>query len=92
MDAAKSVTATFNAQVLTPPPTPTVSCRVPNVKGKSLAVAKRKIAAAHCKTGKVTTAKSKTVKKGNVISQKPKAGTKLRKGSKVNLVVSRGKR
>ena len=85
MDAAKSVTATFNVQVLTPPRRRS-TCRVPNVKGKSLAVAKTKIAAGHCKTGKVTTAKSKTVKKGNVISQKPKAGTKLRKGSKVNLV------
>ena len=43
-------------------------------------------------TGKTTTAKSKTVKKGNVISQSPKAGRKLAKGSKVNLVVSRGRK
>jgi beta-lactam-binding protein with PASTA domain len=32
------------------------------------------------------------VPKGSVISQSPKAGKKLAPGSKVNLVVSRGKR
>jgi uncharacterized repeat protein (TIGR01451 family) len=86
LDAAKTVTATFN-QVLTP-----VSCVVPNVKGRPLATAKRRIVAAHCKTGKVTRAKSKTVRKGNVISQSRRAGTRLAAGSKVNLVVSRGRR
>ena len=66
-------------------------CIVPNVKRKSLATAKRKIAAAHCKTGKVKKANSKTVRKGHVISQRPRAGKKLVRGSKVNLVVNRGK-
>ena len=67
-------------------------CVVPNVKRKPLATAKRRIAAAHCKTGKVTKAKSATVPKGRVISQKLKPGKKLAAGTKVNLVVSRGKR
>jgi hypothetical protein len=80
-----------NAVVPKAPPPP-VRCAVPNVKGKPLARAKRKITAGHCKTGKVTTAKSKTVKKGNVIAQKPKPGTKLARGAKVNLTVSRGRR
>jgi hypothetical protein len=87
MDAAKTAAATFN-QVLKPAP----SCVVPNVKGKSLAIAKRRIVAAHCRTGTVTRAKSKTVPKGRVIAQSPKAGKKLASGSKVRLVVSRGKR
>jgi hypothetical protein len=65
-------------------------CVVPNVKRKPLAKAKRRIAAAHCRTGKVTKAKSKTVPQGRVISQKPPAGKKLAAGSKVKLVVSRG--
>jgi len=65
---------------------------VPKVKGKRLAAAKRKIAAGHCRTGKVTKARSKTVKKGRVISQRPRPGRKLARGSKVNLVVSRGVR
>jgi serine/threonine-protein kinase len=90
MDAAKVATATFTTQFV--PPTVVLRCVVPNVKGKTLAVAKRKIAAAHCRTGKVTTAKSKTVAKGKVISQSPRVGKSLTRGSKVNLVVSRGKR
>lgn len=48
--------------------------------------------AAHCRTGTVTKAKSKTVPKGRVIAQSPKAGRKLAAGSKIKLVVSRGKR
>jgi beta-lactam-binding protein with PASTA domain len=89
MDAAKQVTAVFASFK---PPAKKIYCIVPNVKGKTLAAAKRKLTAAHCKTGKTTKAKSKTVKKWNVISQSPKAGKKLAKGAKVNLVVSRGKR
>ena len=50
------------------------------------------IAAAHCRTGTVTKAKSKTVPKGRVIAQAPKAGKKLASGAKVRLVVSRGRR
>jgi serine/threonine-protein kinase len=89
MGAATVVTATFN-QVQTPPRT--VSCVVPNVKGKSLAGAKARIRAAHCRVGKVTKAKSKSVAKGKVVSQSPKAGSRRAAGSKVNLAVSRGKR
>jgi hypothetical protein len=87
IDAAKTATATFN-QVLRPPP----RCVVPNVKGRPLVTAKRRILAAHCRPGRVTKAKSRTVRKGRVISQRPKAGKRLVRGSKVNLVVSRGKR
>jgi hypothetical protein len=86
IDAAKTVTATFGLV-----PHKNVFCIVPNVKRKPLATAKRKIAAAHCKTGKVKKANSKTVRKGRVISQRPRAGKKLVRGSKVDLVVSRGK-
>jgi PASTA domain/Fibronectin type III domain/Divergent InlB B-repeat domain len=83
VDAAKNAVATF---------TKVPSCVVPNVKRKTLSKAKRSIAAAHCRTGRVTKAKSKTVPKGRVIAQSPKAGKKLASASKVNLVVSRGKR
>jgi hypothetical protein len=88
MDADRNTTAIFNA-VLTPAAAP---CVVPNVKRKPLATAKRRIGTAHCRTGRVTRARSRTVPKGSVISQSPKAGKKLAPGSKVNLVVSRGKR
>src|SRR5205823_5446669 len=58
MNAAKTVTATFN-EVLKP----AVSCVVPKVKGKLVATAKRKIVAAHCRAGKVTRVKSRRVAK-----------------------------
>jgi titin len=93
-DAGKAVTATFNAVQVQQPQAPNRSpqCIVPNVKRKPLATAKHRIVAAHCKTGKVTNAKSATVPKGRVISQKLKPGKKLPAGTKINLVVSRGKR
>jgi hypothetical protein len=89
MDVAKTVSATFN---LVPKPKPKVFCVVPNVKGKTLAMAKRKIAAAHCRIGKVTSVKSKKVAKRRVISQRPAARRKFAAGHKVNLTVSRGRR
>ena len=46
---------------------------------------------AHCKAGKVTRKFSK-VKKGRVISQRPKPGTSLAAGAKVKLVISKGKK
>jgi PASTA domain-containing protein/List-Bact-rpt repeat protein len=89
MDAAKQVTAVFVP--FNPPPPKVVYCVVPNVTKQSLTAAKRKLAAAHCKTGRVTYAKSKSVKKGYVVSQSPKPRKKLAKNAKVNLVVSRGR-
>ena len=67
-------------------------CTVQNVKGKTLPAAKRTIARANCRVGKIRRAYSKTVKRGRVISQKPKPGTVLPGGGKVNLVVSRGRK
>ena len=66
-------------------------CTVQNVVGRRLAVAKRMTARATCLVGKVTRSYSKTVKRGRVISQKPKFGAVLRGGGKVDLVVSRGR-
>jgi beta-lactam-binding protein with PASTA domain len=65
---------------------------VPNVVGKTLAAAKAAITRAHCKTGTVSYASSKKIKKGLVISQSRRAGQKIAKNSKINLVVSRGKK
>ena len=73
--------------MLTPP-----KCVVPNVKGKTLTKAKSTIKKKHCGVGKVTRSYSTRVAKNHVISQKPKAGKKLKNGAKVNLKVSRGPR
>jgi eukaryotic-like serine/threonine-protein kinase len=63
---------------------------VPKLKGKTLSAAKRAIKSHACSVGKIGHAASRTVKKGHVISQKPKPGGRLKHGAKVNLVVSRG--
>ena len=81
MSANHSVTVKFK-----------VLCVVPKVKGKKLRAAKRAIRNAHCAVGKVTKAFSKSVKKGRVISQKPRPAKKLAAGSTVKLKVSKGKK
>jgi beta-lactam-binding protein with PASTA domain len=70
----------------------TPPCLVPRVKGKTLSAAKRSIKAHDCSVGKVKHASSRTVKKGHVISQRPKPGMQLKHGARVNLLVSRGRR
>jgi len=57
----------------------------------ALAAAKQKIMRANCRVGKVRRAYSR-MKKGHVISQKPKFGAVLPKGGKVTLVISNGRR
>ena len=67
-------------------------CTVQDVTGQTVSAAKRTLARANCRVGKIRRAYSKSVKRGRVISQKPKPGTVLPGGGKVNLVVSRGRR
>jgi hypothetical protein len=67
-------------------------CTVQDVIGLKLAVAKRTLGRVNCRVGKVTRAYKKSVKKHRVISEKPKPGTVLLGGGKVNLVVSRGRK
>jgi PASTA domain len=62
-------------------PVPVARCVAPRVVGLTLAQAKRKITAAHCKPGTVRRAYSRKVRKGRVVSQK-----------RLDLVVSRGAR
>ena len=81
MTSARSVEASFVR-----------ACVVPNVKGKRLKVARRAIEAHGCRVGKIEHAFSEKVTRGHVTAQKPRPGRRLRKGSKVNLVVSRGRR
>ena len=73
---------------LAPPPSKP-GCRVPKLKGKTLKAAKKALKKAHCGVGKVTRKRSKAVRKGRVISSKPKAGKKLARGAKVALTVAR---
>jgi beta-lactam-binding protein with PASTA domain len=65
---------------------------VPNVKGKTLAQARRQLAAKRCALGRVTRAYSAKVRKGKIISQSRRPGTRLARGTKVAVRLSRGRR
>jgi beta-lactam-binding protein with PASTA domain len=80
MDSDHTVTASFTM------------CKVPKLKGRSLRGAKRLIKKHYCSVGKVRRKYSSRFKKGRVISQKPRAGTKHPTGWKVRLTVSKGPR
>jgi hypothetical protein len=71
---------------------PSSTCLVPKVIGKRLGSAKLTIKQRHCRTGKVGYAYSRKNKKGIVISQSRRPGLKLPPNSKINLVVSLGRR
>lgn len=79
MTAAHSVTATF-----------VKDCVVPKLKGKGLKAAKRALRAHDCGVGRITRAFSTKVKKGRVISQRPKPHRLLKHGAKVKLTISKG--
>lgn len=67
------------------------NCVVPEVKGKTLRAARRSIRTHACTAGTVTRMTSRAVKRGLVMSQKPRPGSRRRHGFKVNLVVSSGR-
>jgi hypothetical protein len=74
-----------------PPPRAQLKCVVPSVKGKTLARARRLLAAKRCALGRVTRAYSRKVRKGRVISQRPAVGRRLPSRAKVHVKVSRGR-
>jgi hypothetical protein len=67
-------------------------CNVQSVVGMTPVAAKQQILRGNCRAGKVSRLYSKSVKRGRVISQKPRFGAVLPGGAKVNLVISRGRR
>lgn len=78
-----SVSATFS---LIPTPKP---CLVPRVRGEKLRAAERAIRNAHCAVGKITKVKAAKKRRNHVLSQSPKRGERLSRGSKVALKVGR---
>lgn len=67
-------------------------CVVPRVLRLTLTVANKRITRAGCRTGRIARAYSSAVKRGRVAAQKPRAGSRVARGTRVNLVVSRGPR
>jgi large repetitive protein len=81
-----TVTTIAGTSVVTPTDAFTYkACTVPNLKGKKLKAAKKKLRKAGCKLGKVTKKKGVTGKTGHVVKQAPKAGKVLAPGSKVKV-------
>ena len=64
-------------------------CAVPSLKGLTRAVAKRLLTATNCKLGKVTKKQSKKGRKGTVVKQAKKAGSRLPAGSKINVTLKK---
>jgi hypothetical protein len=90
--AAVSQTFAIDQAVPTTAPPSSPRCRVPKVVGERLVSAKRMIARGHCRTGKLGYAYSSRRKKGTVISQSRRPGRVLPAGSRINLIISRGRR
>lgn len=86
MTGDQSVTANFS-QAVAPKP----ACIVPNVLGKHLEVARRRIKRAHCRIGEVRHRYS-PFKRGLVMTQKPRPTKHLRNEARIKLVVSKGRR
>jgi hypothetical protein len=68
-----------------PPAHSETKCVVPNLKHKTLALAKNLLARAHCRLGKVTKPKRHTAHKLVVVSQKPGAKKTVATGTKVSV-------
>jgi hypothetical protein len=62
-------------------------CVVPQLKGKKLKAAKKKLRKASCKVGKVKFRGDATAKTGKVVKQAPTSGKQLAPGSKVNVTL-----
>ncbi len=66
-------------------------CKVPKLHGRTLAAARRGLARSGCAVGTLTGIHSRKVRRGRVVSSKPAAGATRRRGTKVSLVLSRGR-
>lgn len=67
-------------------------CRVPNLVSRTLTSARLALPAAGCMLGSVGRAFSKKVKKGRIVSERPRAGSQLDEDGAVSVVVSRGRK
>jgi hypothetical protein len=95
----ESFTVSESAPPLPPPPPPPPPqtqpppaariCRVPRVVGLRLVRARTAIRRARCSVGRVRGVRSRAAR-GRVVRQSPRAGTRLRRGARVTLVISRG--
>jgi PASTA domain len=74
-----------------PAPPPVVRCVVPRLAGKTLAAARTALARSRCALGRVTRRRSR-VRRGRVVAQSRRPGTRLARGTRIGLTLSRGRR
>lgn len=67
------------------------TCAVPTLRNRTFASARSALARAGCSTPKPTLRASRILKRGRVISSRPAAKKRIRRGRPVKLVVSRGR-
>ena len=89
----RSSTGNLSASIVTygPPKVAPPTCTVPNVVGKTKSRAKHAIKHAHCRVGTVRHRHSRKTK-GTVISQSRRRGTVVPVNTRINIVVSSGRR
>jgi beta-lactam-binding protein with PASTA domain len=68
-------------------PSPVKKCVVPKLKGKTVAAARRALAAANCRLG--TVKRRGRGRPGRIRAFKPKAGSVLAAGTRVDVTVNR---
>jgi PASTA domain len=91
-DGARSMASEPSAVVANARRQPAPRCVVPNVRGKSVAKARRMLRAKRCALGRVTRAYSARVGVGKIIRQSRRPAARLPRGTRVHVVVSRGRR
>jgi subtilisin family serine protease len=67
-------------------------CTVPRLRGLTLIGAKRALVKRGCKLGRISRTYSRRVRRGRVVAQRPRPGLRLRRGAKVAVELSRGRR
>jgi subtilase family protein/PASTA domain-containing protein/fervidolysin-like protein len=68
------------------------ACVVPRLRNLTLVSARRLLVKRGCALGRVTRARSRRVRRGRVIAQRPTPGLRRARGAKVRVVLSRGRR
>jgi subtilisin family serine protease len=67
-------------------------CTVPRLRGLTLIGAKRALVKRGCALGRISRTYSRRVRRGRIVAQRPRPGLRLRRGAKVAVELSRGRR
>jgi hypothetical protein len=67
-------------------------CTVPRLRGLMLIGAKRALVKRGCALGRISRTHSRRVRRGRIVAQRPRPGLRMRRGAKVAVELSRGRR